>query len=192
MTSILPYNLLTKLMIIELMHFCVMWMISFSVKSGISEKWSPREIVSRHKLDAKLHCKIPFGEYCEVHADPDITNTMEPRTRWGISLGPTGNMQGSYKFLSLATGKKVTQRKFTEMPITNSVIRRINSLGKKEWRKNGLSFKNRKGEEYIFDNKDKYEMIAKKRTLAPFPDVVAEAPGILTEQEELMGASKVI
>ena len=103
-----------------------------------------------------------------------------------------GNMQGSYKFLSLATGKKVTQRKFTEMPITNSVIRRINSLGKKEWRKNGLSFKNRKGEEYIFDNKDKYEMIAKKRTLAPFPDVVAEAPGILTEQEELMGASKVI
>ena len=39
-----------------------------------------------------------------------------------------GNMQGSYKFLSLVTGKKVMQRKFTEMPMTNSVIRRINKL----------------------------------------------------------------
>ena len=106
--SILPYKLLPKLVIIELMHFCVMWMNSFPVKSGISEKWSPREIVSRHKLDAKMHCKVPFGAYCEVHVDPDITNTMDPRAEWGICLGPTGNMQGSYKFLSLSTGKKVT------------------------------------------------------------------------------------
>ena len=37
-------------------------------------------------------------------------------------------MQGSYKFLSLTTGKKVMRRKFTEMPMTDSVIKRINSL----------------------------------------------------------------
>ena len=91
-TSILPYNILPKIMIIELMHFCVMWMNSFPVKLGISEKWSPREIVSRHRLDAKLHCKVPFGAYCEVHVDPDITNTMEPRTGWAICLEPTRNM----------------------------------------------------------------------------------------------------
>ncbi len=42
----------------------------------ISKKWSPREIVSRHKLDAKLNCKVPLGAYCEVHVNPDITNTM--------------------------------------------------------------------------------------------------------------------
>jgi hypothetical protein len=88
-------------------------------------------------------------------------NTMEPRTRWAICLGPTGNMHGSYKFLSLTTGKTVTRRKFTEMPMTDSVIRRINSLGKKEQCKSGLSFKNRKGEEYVFDNEDEYDMIAK-------------------------------
>ncbi len=34
--SILSYKLLPKLMIIELMHFCVMWMNSFPVKLGIS------------------------------------------------------------------------------------------------------------------------------------------------------------
>ena len=78
------------------------------------------------------------------------------------------------------------------MPITGGVIRRINSLGKKEQCKNGLSFKNRKGEEYNFDNKEEYEMITKARTPAPFPDVAVEAPRILTKQEELMGVSKVI
>jgi hypothetical protein len=139
-----------------------------------------------------LHCRVPFEAYCEVHVNPDITNMMEPRTKWGICLRPTGNMQGSYKFLSLSTGKKVTRRKFTEMPMTNSVIRKIDSLGKKERCKNGLSFRNRKGEEYAFDNNDKYEMIAEARILAPFPDIAAESLGILTEQEEVVMINVVI
>ncbi len=101
--------------------------------------------------------------------DPDITNMMEPRTKWGICFRPTGNMQGSYKFLSLSTGKKVTQRKFTEMPMTDNVIKMVDTLGKKERCKNRLSFKNRKGEEYIFDNEDEYEMIAKTKNPGTFP-----------------------
>jgi hypothetical protein len=117
---------------------------------------------------------------------------MEPRTRWGICLGPTGNMQGSYKFLSLSTGNKVTQRKFKEMPMTDSVIRMVDSLGKKERCKNGLSFKNRKGDEDTFDNEDEYEMIAEARIPVPFPDIAAEAPGILTKQEEMIGVNEVI
>ena len=148
--------------------------------------------MSGHKLDAKMHCKVPFGAYCEVHVNPDITNTMEPRTRWEICLGPTGNMQGSYKFLSLSTGKKVTRRKFTEMPMTDGVIRMLDSFGKKEQCKNGLSLKNRKGDEYTFDNEDEYEMIAKARIPAPFPDIAAEALGILTKQEIMMGVNEVI
>jgi hypothetical protein len=40
-----PYKKLPKLMVIELLHFCVMWMNSFPMKSGISKKWSPRELV---------------------------------------------------------------------------------------------------------------------------------------------------
>jgi hypothetical protein len=57
--------------------------------------------------------------------DPDITNTTEPKTRWGICLGITGNLQGSYKFMLLSTGKKIKRRKFTEMPITESVIKQV-------------------------------------------------------------------
>jgi hypothetical protein len=88
--------------------------------------------VSRHKLNAKLHCKLPFGAYCEVHTDPVITNTTEPRTRWGICLIPTGNLQGSYKFVLLSTGKKIKRRKFTEMPITESVIKQVSKWASKD------------------------------------------------------------
>jgi len=111
----LPYKKLLRIMVIELLHFCVMWMNLFPVKLGISEKWSPWELVSQTKLDAKLHCRAPFKSYCEMHIDPDITNTLELMTNWAICMGPMGNLQGSYKFLSLATGKKVMRRKFTEM-----------------------------------------------------------------------------
>ena len=76
--------------------------------------------------------------------------------------------------------------------MTDSVIKIVDSLGKKERCKNGLSFKNRKGEEYIFDKEDEYEMIAKTKIPAPFLDKAAEAPGILTEQEEIMGVNEVI
>jgi hypothetical protein len=36
--STLPYKMLPKLIIIELLHFCMMWMNSFPVKSKVSEK----------------------------------------------------------------------------------------------------------------------------------------------------------
>ena len=41
-----PYKKLPKLMVIELLHLCVMWMNLFPLKSGISEKWNPQELVS--------------------------------------------------------------------------------------------------------------------------------------------------
>ncbi len=35
-------------------------------------------------------------------------------------------------------------------------------------------------------------MMAKMKIPAPFPDIAAEAPGILTEQEEIIGVNEVI
>jgi hypothetical protein len=45
----------------------------------------------------------------------------------------------------------------------------------------GLSFKNRRGEEYEFDNDEEYEMVIEPSKPAPFPDIAAEAPVVLTE-----------
>jgi hypothetical protein len=144
------------------------------------------------KLDAKLHCRAPFGSYCETHEDPDITNTLDPRTKWGICMGPTGNLQESYNFLSLSTGKKVTQRKFREMPITNSVIKKVEEMPVKDGAVNGISFKNRKEVEYVFDNEDEYKTLMEPDQPSPYPNNPAEAPGILMEIEEEYGVDNVV
>jgi len=144
-----------------------------------------------YTVDAKLHCRAPFGAYCEVHTDPDTTNTMEPRTKWAICLGPTGKMQGSYEFMSLRTGKKIVRRKFTEMPITESVIRQVDKCAKKDRAQSGLTFLNRNGLEYDFGDNDDQATLVVWPELAPFLDMPAEAPGILTEHEEINGVSPI-
>jgi hypothetical protein len=132
------------------------------------------------------------GSYCEMHVDPEITNTMDPRTKWAICLGPTGNLQGSYKSLSLAMGKKVTRRKFTEMPITESVIEQVEKMAVKDGARKGLSFKNRKGIEYKFNNDEEYEMLVEPEEPEPYPGIPAKAPGMLTEHEEEFGVNDVM
>ena len=55
---------------------------------------------------------------------------MATRSTPAIVLGPTGNVQGTYKFLSLATGKKVKQPAFTPHPMPDSVIKKVQVYGK--------------------------------------------------------------
>jgi hypothetical protein len=75
--------------------------------------------------------------------DLEITKTLGPRTKWVICMGPTGNLQGSYKFLSLATGKKVTQKKFTKMSVTEAVIKQVEEMAVKDGAVKGINFKDR-------------------------------------------------
>ncbi len=114
-----------RLMLIELVYHVVLWLNAFPVNSGVSETLSPREIVYRHKLDFAKHCKSPCGTYCEVHDEPAPTNTMVTRSTPAIVLGPTGNLQRTYNFLSLATEKKVKRRAFMPYPMPDLVIRKV-------------------------------------------------------------------
>ena len=47
-------------------------------------------------------------------------------------MNPTGNLQGSYCVVSLATGKSINRRKSTELPITDDVIARVQALAQAE------------------------------------------------------------
>jgi hypothetical protein len=42
-----------------------------------------------------------------------------------IALGPTGNLQRTYKFFSLAVGKKVKRHAFTPYPMPDLVVRKV-------------------------------------------------------------------
>ena len=48
-----------------------------------------------------------FGDYAEVHKENPVTNSMSPRTRPAICMDPSGNIQGSIKFMCVETGEKM-------------------------------------------------------------------------------------
>ncbi len=124
----LPYKQMPAQMVVELIYFCAMWLNAFPNKNGVSEDYSPQELLVRQKVDCRKHRRVPFGAYCK---DRGQTNTMASQTRGEISLGPTGNMQGTYKFMCLDNGKVIKRRQFKELPMPGSVIRRVEEMGKR-------------------------------------------------------------
>lgn len=128
----LPFRSWPKRMIYELMAFVVFWLNSFPNRNGISKTLSPRMILTGTSVNFKAHYRMPFGGYAQVHEDPEHTNDVTyPRTQGCIYLGPSGNSQGGYKFLSLTTGRKILRRSFTELPMPQDVIDRIHLFAKK-------------------------------------------------------------
>ena len=166
--------------------FVVMWQNALRSKSGISKEHSPRELVLRWQLDYKKHMKTRFGAYCEVAEHADITNTQRARTTPAVCLGPTGNMQGTYKFFNLLTGHVVKRRSFTVLPYPSRMIRLVNEWGKKSNKNNDLIFKNRKNEDFAWDDDDE-DLIndnAEEPPSSPFPDIPAEMPGVEVDHEQ--------
>ncbi|KAL7476268.1 hypothetical protein ACHAW6_002142 [Cyclotella cf. meneghiniana] len=139
----LPFTGLPKLMTIELIHFIVLWLNNFPVKSGVSTKFSPRELICRHRLRAKVHCKTLFGTYCEVPDEPTPSNSMTLRTHETICMGPTGNIKGSYKIYCLKTKKKLTWRRWDELPMPRSIIRKVDRQAKRDRAASRLAFADR-------------------------------------------------
>jgi hypothetical protein len=78
-------------------------MLNMFPKSNSIAGVAPRELFTGVRIDYRRDCKLGFGEYVQVYAENDITNTMQARTFEAISLGLAGNMQGTYLFLSLTS-----------------------------------------------------------------------------------------
>ena len=66
------------------------------------------------------------------------------RPRGAIALGPLTTSTTSYLFMALDTGKIINRAQFTEIPMTESVINRVNQLGSSEPAM--LTWTNRHGE----------------------------------------------
>jgi hypothetical protein len=96
-------------------------------------------------LDYSKHCKVPFGAYVETHEENSPTNTMSERTRGAVCLGPSANFQGSYKLLCLRTGRKIVRKQFTELPMPDSVIKRVEAISARDKRSGNMVFSARDG-----------------------------------------------
>jgi hypothetical protein len=113
-----PVKYLPSVIIMHLVINAVMLLNAYVDKQGISTEHSPHKIILRWNLDATVHCCAQFGSYCIAYDEPDPhqTNTMEDRVIQAICLGPSGNSQGTHKFLDLETGQVVKRKRFDKPP----------------------------------------------------------------------------
>jgi hypothetical protein len=149
--SSLPFKAIPGRIIIELVYYSAFWLNAFPPSSGVSAFYSPRTIMTGMALDFVKHCKLPFGAYAEAHEEYPQTDTMAPQTRGVICLGPTGSFQGSYKMMCHQTGRKLTRKQFQELPLPESIIKRIEAIAEKEKQDKTLVFSDR-NEEPLHDD----------------------------------------
>ena len=95
---------------------------------------SPRELFSGRRVDGNLDFRAAFGDYA-VCTVPKTDNTMTSRTEDCIVMLPTQNRTGSFKMLSLATGRIVTRDQFKILPMPQSVIMTLNAMALREGKK---------------------------------------------------------
>jgi hypothetical protein len=179
----LPYPRLPQIILIHLLHFITMWLNIFPVSNGVSADFSPHEILLRHRLSYKYHCRAPFGAYCKTHKDNEPTSSMQSRALPTICLGPTGNFQGSYHFLNLLTGLVIKRHIFFELPAPQSVIDRVTMPTLKSGAPRELIFANRNHIPFSWStNNDKCTTDAALSLVAPYPDLLADMPGVLLQR----------
>ena len=123
----------------------------FPAKGGVSTYYSPRMIMDQTNLDYTKHCTTPFGAYVQAYHETNPHNTSVSRTRDGIYLCPNNNFQGGHEVMDLNTGRVITCRKVTEIPVTDVVIKAVEAMAHNQGFKN-LKFKNRHG--VIFHDAD--------------------------------------
>ena len=174
---------------IEFNYFVTIWLNAFPAKSGVSETFSPREIILRWIMDAKNHCIVIPGSYCEVHNEPNPSNTTVSPTHEGIALVPTGNLQVSANFYCLNTGRVLKRQAFTEIPMPTAVIAKVNKIGKKDNQGKEFRFLNRNKEPFdctdgVPDDNGEFQGLLGDE--APFTYISSKLTGVILK-DKLVG-----
>ena len=120
------YKFFQTMVVIHMVYFICMMINGVIAENGISEKFSPREIVLGRAIDFKKDCRVPFGLYVEASRDDVVTNTTRDCTHACITLGPSGNIQGSVMCFDLLTDMVVICHTVTELPMPDWIIRLAN------------------------------------------------------------------
>ena len=71
-------------------------------------------------------------------------------------MGPTGNFQGTYRFLCLNTGECITRRQFNELPVPDSFLKRVEDITKTKSDASSITLPVRHGNK-ITDYSEYYE-----------------------------------
>ena len=104
-------------------NFLFMWPKIFPPKNSVSKTTSPCTIVTGMSLNYRKYCKYKFWSYGQTH-EKTSNNTNDMFKINAIFLEFTRNLQRTYKFLSLDTGKPIYQKMFNDLPMPEEVITR--------------------------------------------------------------------
>ena len=82
-------------------------------------------------IDYKIHCKHQFGEYVQVVTK--TTNLIKvPPTINALAAYPTGNEQGTWRYFNISTGKPISHKKATNVPMPIDLPNWIHALAADE------------------------------------------------------------
>ena len=128
----LPYNKLPKVMLQYLTLICTRQLNYFPAKGGVSNYYSPHVIMTGRDLDYSKHCQIPFGAYVQASQDEHPKNNNKARTIDAIYLQPMTNKQGGHEVMDLNTGRPITRPVVWEVPVTDRVIKAVETMAENE------------------------------------------------------------
>ena len=124
----LPFKRLPRLLVSHMVSHAVRCLNLFPWQNGISSTLSPAGIVLGTAPPDYNNMRVEFGSYVQVFEDNNPTNTPRARTLGAVALNPTGNTQGDFYFLSLATGAQISRHHWIEVPMTDTAIARVEAL----------------------------------------------------------------
>ena len=147
----MPYKKLPKILTIHIVFQAVKILNFFPQKGGISDTLSPKTILTGETLSYKKHLNLLVGQYCQVHEEETPRNSQAERTQGAIALGPSGNIQGGYKFLSLSSGKKITRRNWEVIAITDPIVKLVEKMADDQDQPELMEFSDRYGNTIVDD-----------------------------------------
>ncbi len=140
----LPYGRIPIIMVDVLVQECAKWLNIFPPKGGISKYYLPMSILNGKQLDYEKHCKIPCGTYVQAIQENEPTNTTKPRTIGCIYLRSRLSKHVVYELMNLQSGKMITRRKVTPIPISKDVGKRVKYYAKRDNMSEDINFISRK------------------------------------------------
>ena len=137
----LPFQKIPARLVIEMAKTAMFWLNAFPVMGGASQDLSPRTILTGQQVDYKHHCHFQFGEYTQTHEEHN--NSMNLRTVGALALCPVGNGQGSFYFLSIATGRVLNRLHAMALPMPDDVIDKLHKMARQQKNNPGLVYADR-------------------------------------------------
>ncbi len=93
-------NALPPVVLVNAVLFVTKQLSLLPVKGGISTQFSPKQIMTGKVVHFKF-CSVPFSQYCQISEEGTPRNSLAAWTQGAIAIGPSGNVQGRYKFYTL-------------------------------------------------------------------------------------------